>query len=216
MLRRGCFSIRDGFCRVPATLVALFLLPCIAAAQESSSLLMRSGRAIISLPSQVRDDARRITLADAQQLAQAATDPLVRLGRLQVEAAEEHRKGVRSMYFPSVSTQFFAVHFTQEPGELLTFQRPVTGALISVPIAVFFQNQNVFNVVATQPITQLLSIRQLVKIARADENIARAKAGMPMRKKNVDAGELNRDVGSSTAAAATRPPTSPVRRICQP
>jgi len=181
MLGRGYFSIRDGFCRrVLATLVALFLLPCIAAAQESSSPLMLSGRAIISLPSQVRDDARRITLAEAQQLAQGASDPLVRLGRLQVEAAEEHRKSVRSMYFPSVSTQFFAVHLTQEPGELLTFQRPVTGALISVPIAVFFQNQNVFNVVATQPITQLLSIRQLVKIARADENIARAKAGMPV------------------------------------
>jgi hypothetical protein len=32
------------------------------------------------------------------------------------------------------------------------------------------------NVVATQPITQLFAVRQLVKIAEADENIARTKA----------------------------------------
>ena len=62
----------------------------------------------------------------------------------------------------------------------MTFQRPLTGALISVPVTVFFQNQTAFNVVATQPITQLLAVRQLAKIARADENIARAKAGMPV------------------------------------
>ena len=36
------------------------------------------------------------------------------------------------------------------------------------------------NVVATQPITQLFAVRQLVKIADADENIARTKAGMPV------------------------------------
>ena len=34
--------------------------------------------------------------------------------------------------------------------------------------------------VATQPITQLFAVHQLAKIARADENIARAKAGMPV------------------------------------
>ncbi|HEX7794096.1 MAG TPA: TolC family protein [Vicinamibacterales bacterium] len=180
MFGRDCFSIPVGFCRrVPAMLMALFLLPGIATAQQSPSLNL-SGAATLTLPGQVRAGVHRITLADAQQLAQAATDPLVRLGRLQVEAAEEHRKGVRSMYFPSVSTQFFALHLTTEPGELLTFQRPLTGALLSVPIQVVFQNQNAVNVVATQPITQLWSIRQLVKIARADENIARAKAGLPV------------------------------------
>jgi len=33
---------------------------------------------------------------------------------------------------------------------------------------------------ATQPVTPIFSVYQLVKIARADENIARAKAGMPV------------------------------------
>jgi outer membrane protein TolC len=62
----------------------------------------------------------------------------------------------------------------------LTFQRPLTGALIPVPIQAIFQDQTAVNVVVTQPITQLFGVRQLVKIARADENIARAKAGMPV------------------------------------
>jgi outer membrane protein TolC len=47
-------------------------------------------------------------------------------------------------------------------------------------VQVIFQDQTLVNVVATQPITQLLAVHQLVKIARADENIARAKAGMPL------------------------------------
>src|SRR5262245_26634814 len=84
------------------------------------------------------------------------------------------------MYFPSVSTQLFALHLTETPGQILTLQRPLTGALISVPITAVFQNQNAVNVVATQPITQLFAVHQLVKIARADENIAKAKAGMPV------------------------------------
>ncbi len=43
-----------------------------------------------------------------------------------------------------------------------------------------FRIRQLFNVVATQPITQLFAVHQLAKIARADENIARAKAGMPV------------------------------------
>ena len=84
------------------------------------------------------------------------------------------------MYFPSVATQFVDLHMSQAPGELLTFERPFSGALISVPVSVVFQDQTIFNVVATQPITQLFAVHQLTKIARADENIARAKAGMPV------------------------------------
>jgi outer membrane protein TolC len=84
------------------------------------------------------------------------------------------------LYFPGVATQFLNLHLSENPGELLSFQRPLSGALISVPVNVFFQNQTMFNVVATQPITQLFAVHQLEKIARADENIARAKAGMPV------------------------------------
>jgi outer membrane protein TolC len=183
MFRRGCLSLRDVVGRrVLTALAATILIPVVpVAAQESPrSALNLSGLSVLSSRNGVQTGVRLITLADAEELAQAASNPLARLGQLQVEAARQHRLSVKSMYYPSVSTQFVALHLTETPGEILTFQRPLTGALISVPIQAVFQNQNLFNVVATQPITQLWSIRQLVKIARADENIAMAKAGMPM------------------------------------
>jgi outer membrane protein TolC len=49
-----------------------------------------------------------------------------------------------------------------------------------LPVQAVFQDQHAVNVVVTQPITQLFGVRQLVRIARADENIAKAKADMPV------------------------------------
>ena len=125
-------------------------------------------------------DVRLLTLSDAKQQAQTVAAPLLRLGELQVEAARQHRLGVKSMYFPSITTQFDYLHLSETPGEVLSVQRPLTGGLLSVPVGVVFQDQHAVNVVVTQPITQLFGVRQLVKIARADENIARAKAGLPV------------------------------------
>jgi hypothetical protein len=51
---------------------------------------------------------------------------------------------------------------------------------VSVPVNIFAKNQTDFNVSAAQPVTPLFSIYQLVKIARADENIAKVKAGLPV------------------------------------
>jgi outer membrane protein TolC len=167
--------------RVTSVLAASILLPSVVAGQQSHQAPPTfSGSTIAGFRSEVPIDVRRITLREAQQLAQTASDPLKRLGELQVEAARQHRLGVRSMYFPIVATQFLDLHLSEKPGQLLTFERPLTGALISVPVNVVFQNQTLLNVVATQPITQLFAVHQLAKIARADENIARAKAGMPV------------------------------------
>jgi outer membrane protein len=123
---------------------------------------------------------RRVTLQQAQQMAAAATNPLVRLGQLQVEAAEQHRLGVRANYFPSVTTQAYGLRLNTTPGDSFLVQRPLAGTFVSVPVNVIEQSQFAANVVAVQPITPLFAVRQLVKIARADENIARAKAGMPV------------------------------------
>jgi outer membrane protein TolC len=125
-------------------------------------------------------DVRRITLQQAQQLAAAASNPLERLGELQVEAARQHRLGVKSLYFPNVSTQFVNIHFNDPLGQVLTVRRPLVGQFVSVPVNVLQQDQTVVNVLAAQPITPLFSVRQLERIARADENIVRAKAGFPV------------------------------------
>ena len=123
---------------------------------------------------------RRITLKEAQQLAVQTDNPLARLGQLQVEAAEQHRLGVKAMYFPNVSGQFENLHFNKHPGEIFTVQRPLAGTILSVPTNIIEQDQTAVNFSVVQPLTPLFAVRQLVRIARADENIARAKAGMPV------------------------------------
>ena len=158
--------------RCLVSLAMSVLLAAVAAAQDTPRVL--------KIPGDVLPNTRVITLPDAQQQAQVAAGPIMRLGELQVEAARQHRLGVKSLYFPSVSTQADYLHLTEAPGEIFTVQRPLTGGIISLPVQAVFQDPYAVNVVVTQPITQLFGVRQLVKIARADENIARAKAGMPV------------------------------------
>jgi outer membrane protein len=122
---------------------------------------------------------QRITLDEAQQLAGAASSPLVHLGELQVEAAKQHRLGVQSLYFPNLGSQFDNLHFNKNPGKVLAFQGPL-GNQRQIGVNIFDKNQTVVNLSAVQPLTPLMAIHQLVKVARADENIARAKAGMPV------------------------------------
>jgi len=181
MFGRSHFPIH-AFCRrVPFVLAVSLLFASAAAAQDSQPTSPDpNGPALLKIPGDTPADVLSLSLTDAQQRAQLASAPLQRLGELQVEAARQHRLGVKSMYFPAITTQFMNLHMSETPGELLTFQRPLTGGLLGVPVGVVLQDQTAVNVVVTQPITQLFGVRQLVKIARADENIARAKAGMPI------------------------------------
>jgi outer membrane protein TolC len=126
------------------------------------------------------DGVCRLTLEEAQQAAGGASNPLVRLAQLSVEAAKQHRQGVQGLYFPNVSTQLANLHLNKQTGQVLTVQRPLMGTIVSVPVNIFAKNQTDFNIGVAQPVTPLLSIYQLVKIARADENIAKAKAGLPV------------------------------------
>src|SRR5215471_2321387 len=163
-----------------AVVVSLPFAPAATAQDSQPTSPDTNGPARLKIPGDAPADVLSLSLTDAQQRAQVASGPLQRLGELQVEAARQHRLGVKSMYFPALTTQFMNLHMSETPGELLTFQRPLTGGLLSVPVGVVLQDQTAVNVVVTQPITQLFGVRQLVKIARADENIARAKAGMPV------------------------------------
>ena len=126
------------------------------------------------------DRVCRLTLEEAQQAAGGAGNPLVRLAELSVEAAKQHRQGVQGLYYPNIGAQLANLHLNKETGQVLTVQHPLTGIIESVPVNIFAKNQTDLNVGVTQPVTPLLSIYQLVKIARADENIAKAKAGMPV------------------------------------
>jgi len=168
----------------PAPLNLVFTLPSgVEQPNAPPTLVSTGGAGRLVVPRHLADlpaDVRRITLQQAQQMAAAATNPVVRLGQLQVEAAEQHRLGVKANYYPNVATQAYGLRLSTFPGDALTVQRPIRGGFISVPVNIIEQNQFAVNVAAVQPITPIFAVRQLVRIARADENIARAKAGMPV------------------------------------
>ena len=121
------------------------------------------------------DGVYRLTLEAAQQAAKGAGNPLVRLAQLSVEAAKQHREGAQGLYYPEIGAQFANIHLNKRTGQIL-------GTRLGVPIAIniFAKDQTDFNVGATQPVTPLFSVYQLVKIARADESIAKAKAAIPV------------------------------------
>jgi outer membrane protein len=133
------------------------------------------GSSVTSTASITSPDVRRITLGEAQQMAGGSSNPLVRLAALQVRVAKEHRLGVQSMYFPNIGGQLENLHFNKNTGPVLTLDR--LGA--TLPVDIIGKNQTAFNFSAIQPVTPLFAVHQLVKIARSDETIARAKAGVP-------------------------------------
>src|SRR5215510_15007682 len=79
---RGYSPMQHTFCRrIPAVLAAAILLPVIAAAQQPQPAVPNpSVSSVLRIRSEVPAGVRRIALSDAQKLAQAANDPLVRLG----------------------------------------------------------------------------------------------------------------------------------------
>src|ERR1700688_1008667 len=98
-------------------------------------------------------EMRRITLDEAQQMATGSSNPLVRLAALQVRVAKEHRLGVQSMYFPNIGGQFENLHLNKFPGQVLAFQRRLSGAIVSVPVNIISKDQTAFNFSAVQPLT---------------------------------------------------------------
>jgi outer membrane protein TolC len=124
---------------------------------------------------------RLITLQEAQQKAAPAdSNPMVRLGQLQVEVARQTRLGTQSSFFPQIGSAFDNLHFNKFMGEQLQVRRPIQGGTATIAVPLVGKDQTFVAVTATQPITPLFQLRELYKINLADERIARAKAGMPI------------------------------------
>lgn len=127
---------------------------------------------------------RRITLQQVQQSANRLASPVARLGQLSVEAAKQHRLGVQADYFPKFGATFANLHYSKFLWPVGHAPSPVHGwsTDTGVPVPVFSKNQTVAVLTFTQPIVPLFEVRQAVRIARADERIAMAKAGVPVSK----------------------------------
>ncbi len=122
---------------------------------------------------------RRITLEEAQQQA-AAANPMAHLAQLQVEAAKENRLGAESDYFPKLSSTFANDHFNKFMGQEVTIRRPIAGGTITTGLPLVGKDLTLVALTAAQPITPLFKLHEVVNIARADERVAMAKAGMPV------------------------------------
>ncbi|HMD19570.1 MAG TPA: TolC family protein [Alloacidobacterium sp.] len=120
-----------------------------------------------------------ITLEEAQQQA-AAANPMAHLAQLQVEAARQHRLGAESDYFPKLSSTLTNFHFNKFMGQEVTIQRPIAGGSVTTGLPLLGKDQTLVAVTATQPVTPLFKLHEVVNIARADERLAMAKAGMPV------------------------------------
>jgi outer membrane protein TolC len=130
-------------------------------------------------------ETRRITLEQVKQkqfLNPAITSPLARLSQLSIEAAKQHRLGVQADYLPKIGATFANLHYSEFLGQVLSVHRPLAGSTLQLPVPLFSQDQTVAAITFVQPITPLFQVHQAVQIARADERIAMAKAGISITK----------------------------------
>jgi Outer membrane efflux protein len=127
---------------------------------------------------------RQITLEQVKQQSSAnrAISPLARLGQLSIEVARQHRLGLQADYFPKLGATFANLHYSEFLGQVVSVRRPIEGSVVNVPVPLFSQNQTIAALTFIQPITPLFQVNQAVRIARADERIAMAKAGVSVTK----------------------------------
>jgi outer membrane protein TolC len=131
---------------------------------------------------------RRITIERVkQQAANRIASPLAYMSQLSVEAAKQHRLAVQADYFPKFGATFLNLHTTDFLGRIARFTGPFMVGIPPVPVQIFNQNQTFAALTFVQPITPLFEVRQAVRIARADERIAMAKAAPATSKKVRDA-----------------------------
>ena len=109
-----------------------------------------------------------ITLDDAQ--AQAAAAAVKNLAQLGIDAAKYHRQAVQADYFPKLDASFLNLHFNKFMGQQIQLFRR------DAALPLFGKNETAVALTVIQPVTQLLQVRQAVNVARADEEIAKAKA----------------------------------------
>jgi outer membrane protein TolC len=113
---------------------------------------------------------QRITLEETQAKAQAGAHKVADLARLGIDAARYHRKAAQADYLPKIGSEFFNLHFNKFMGQ--RFQ--LVNRIATLPLV--DKDQTIFVATVTQPVTPLFKVREVVRIARADEAIAEAKA----------------------------------------
>src|SRR5262245_61208528 len=115
------------------------------------------------------DRPQILTLQDAQARALAASK-MSELANLGVKAARQRREGVQADYLPKIGSDLVNLHFNKFMGKRI-------GLLdLSFGLPLIDRDLTFISVKALQPVTPIFQVRQTVRLARADERIAQAKA----------------------------------------
>jgi len=127
---------------------------------------------------------QRLTLDDAKQRV-VANSKLLALAATNVEGKGYATRAMRANYFPQVIGESVYFRFNDDLGNVVTTPgRTVTGPRgrpltsfpsVTVDVPVLNQDTSFTTIAAVQPLTALLKVRQGVKAARADEQIASAQ-----------------------------------------
>jgi outer membrane protein len=153
----------------------------LAAALAAAHL---AGLGLARLAAQQGPPVLRVTLSEAKERA-LAHNKLLNLAGLNVEGKGYAVRAMQANYLPQVTGTAIYLHFNDDLGKVLSTEgRTITGPLgaplVTFPpqtfqAAVLNQDSAMVNVNVIQPITDLLKVRQGVKIARADQQIAQAE-----------------------------------------
>jgi outer membrane protein TolC len=120
----------------------------------------------------------RLTLDDAKQMALANNRALA-LGRTNIDVKGHATAAARKDYFPKVIGSVTYLHFDKDLGQVVTVEPGRRGLLLpgtaTFGIPILNQNSTISTVLVAQPVTKLIGVNALTRIARADEAAARAK-----------------------------------------
>lgn len=117
----------------------------------------------------------RITLEEA--LTRAVASHAVVATAAGVSAAHFHHKALQSDYFPKVGAYLVNIHYNKFMGDTIQlFRRGIIFPTVSRAVPLFDKDQTFVGPTVTQPLTPIFKIRGAVRIAKADERIAQAKA----------------------------------------
>jgi outer membrane protein len=118
----------------------------------------------------------RVTLEQARQQV-LSNSKLLKLAALNVQSKGHATSAARADFFPKIVGNTLYLHFTDPLGKVITTKNhPVLGIPPMTVVAnVANQDSSFTSVLVFQPITDLLKVRDGVRIAKADEQIAQAQ-----------------------------------------
>jgi outer membrane protein len=125
---------------------------------------------------------QRLTLDEAKERARA-NSKVIAMAAMNIEGKDYAVRATRADYFPKLIGSLLYFHFDSPLGSVLTTRGAPRLGIGARQIAVNLvnQDQTLSTIGVAQPLTALLKIRQGVKIAQADEQIAQAQLDQATR-----------------------------------